>query len=596
VRPISLIVTAMKHRGGLSFTPVLVLVAGSLVGLTACSEDSTGKNWSALATCLAGPAANAPVVERVPKIRQMLLGNSAPSAGKDAWPARCAPMADDLYAGLDKSGKGAGLKRKLHDRFGCTDSKGSCKITGETALISTTTELWESAKSADLKVEAVSGTATPPLAPPPLLDSKVWKSFAEKPMRVSGPVLTEDGRALLVLKPAEGRARPTVCEVAAGFAKMKCVKGSDKIPELPPQSIEIVADDDGLYAAGLTEKGMVAYAIDSGETSDVRARGGRMIRNGVVVEKAQTEDISVGDPNATKPAAKGGKPAMFQKPKGAKPDEGFVAVELKNGKASKEIKLPIEGQVGNPTSIGNQALWITPTEGGVELNTRTIAGGRLGGGGKLKGTFAGTFNTCERGGAYALAVFGSKAGQGASSKPTGGEGKTAVTFTRFEKGSWSKPVETTMPFERAGESALTCTPDGASLAWMKAEKGTQTAPANAVVGRIDCKADGCKSNEVTIPGLDSSYLWAVGTLGDKVFVLYRGVHGETRLRVASLSDLPTTKDSIVFDVNDYGGPSTGELSVLATDTAALLLFRGERGEQPTALRLANDGAVSMVSL
>jgi hypothetical protein len=336
---------------------------------------------------------------------------------------------------------------------------------------------------------------------------------------------------------------------------------------------------------------MVGYAIDSGETSDVRMRTGRMLRNGVVVEKAQKDDVSVSDPNGAKAApAKGGKPAMLQKPKGAKPDEGFVAVELKDGKASKEIKVPIEGQVGNPTSIGNQVLWLTPTEGGLELNTLTVSGGRLGGRSKLKGTFAGTFNTCERGGAYSLAVFGSKSGQGASSKPTGGDGKTAVTFTRFDKGSWSKPAEATMPFERAGESALTCTADGASLVWMKADKGS------AVVGRIDCKADGCKSSDVTIPGLDSSYLWSVGTLADKVFVLYRGVHGETRVRVASLSDLPTAKDAIVFDVNDFGGPQTGELSVLSTDAAALLLFRGERGEQPAALRLANDGAISMVTL
>lgn len=588
----SSIVTFMKHSGGLSSIHALVLVACPIVGfgLTACSEDSSGKSWSALATCLAGPAATAPVVERVPKLRQMLLGNTAPAGAKDAWPGRCAPLADDLYAGLDKSGRGAGLKRKLHDRFGCTDSKGSCKITGEAALISHTTELWESAKTAELKLEPVSGAPAPALAPPPLLDSKAWKSFAEKPMRVSGPVLTEDGRALLVLKPAEGRARPIACEVAAGFTKMKCVKGSDKIPELPPQSIEIVADDQGLYAAGLTESGMVGYAIDTGETSDVRGRSGRMLRNGVVVEKAQKDDISVSDPNATKTAAKGGKPAMFQKPKGAKGDEGFVAIELKNGKASKEIKLPIEGQVGNPISIGNQVLWLTPAEGGLELNTKTVANGRAGAGSRLKGTFAGTFNTCERGGAYSVAVFGSKAGQSASSKATGGDGKTAITFTRFEKGRWSTPAEATMPFERAGESALTCTANGASLAWMKAEKGS------AVVGRIDCKADGCKSSDVTIPGLDSTYLWSVGTLGDKVYVLYRGVHGETRVRVAPLSDLPTAKDSIVFDVNDFGGPSTGELSVLATDTAALLLFRGERGENPAALRLGNDGAVGLVAL
>jgi hypothetical protein len=413
-------------------------------------------------------------------------------------------------------------------------------------------------------------------------------------MRVSGPVLTEDGRALLVLKPAEGRARPIACEVAAGFAKMKCVKGSDKIPELPPQSIEVVATNEGLYASGLTETGLVGYAIDTGETSAVRGRMGRILRDGVVVEKAAKEDVSVSDPNATKAApAKGGKPAMFQKPKGAKgakPDEGFVAIELKNGKESKEIKLPIEGQIGNPQSAGNQVLWLTPTEGGVELNTRTVSGGRLGGGTKLKGTFAGTFNLCERAGAISLAVFGSRSGQGASAKATGGDGKTALTFTRFEKGSWSKPVEATLPFERSGESALTCSADGATVAWMKSDKGS------AVVGRVDCKADGCKSSDVTIPGLDSSYLWSVGTLSDKVFVLYRGVHGETRLRVAALSDLPTAKDSILFDVGDYGGPSTGELSVLSTDAAALLLFRGERGEQPAALRLGSDGAVAMVTL
>jgi hypothetical protein len=584
----------MKQRGGFASTPALVLVASSLVTLSACSDDTSGKNWSALATCLAGPAANAPVVERVPKIRQMMLGSAAPAGAKDAWPARCATIADDLYAGLDKSGKTALLKRKLHDRFGCTDSKGSCKIAGETTLISATTELWESAKSADLKVEPVSGTTVPALAPPPLLDSKAWKSFAEKPMRVSGPVLTEDGRALLVLKPAEGRARPIACEVATGFAKMKCVKGSDKIPELPPQSIEVVATNEGLYASGLTETGLVGYAIETGEMSAVRGRMGRILRDGVVVEKAAKDDISVSDPNATKAApAKGGKPAMFQKPKGAKgakPDEGFVAIELKNGKESKEIKLPIEGQIGNPQSAGNQVLWLTPTEGGVELNTRTVSGGRLGGGTKLKGTFAGTFNTCERGGAISLAIFGSRSGQGSNAKATGGDGKTALTFTRFEKGSWSKPVEATLPFERAGESALTCTADGATVAWMKSDKGS------AVVGRIDCKADGCKSSDVTIPGLDSSYLWSVGTLADKVFVLYRGVHGETRLRVAALSDLPTAKDSILFDVGDYGGPSTGELSVLSTDAAALLLFRGERGEQPAALRLGNDGAVAMVTL
>ena len=51
------------------------------------------------------------------------------------------------------------------------------------------------------------------------------------------------------------------------------------------------------------------------------------------------------------------------------------------------------------------------------------------------------------------------------------------------------------------------------------------------------------------------------------------------------------KDSVVFDMGDYGGPSTGDLGVLASDTAVLLLFRGD---QPVALRVGSDGAVSVV--
>lgn len=567
-----------------------ILIPGALAPFvfSACSEDTSGKQWSALATCLAGPAANAPVAERVTKLRQIMLGNTTSSGAKDAWPSRCAPIADDLYGALDKSGKTALLKRKLHDRFGCSDIKGSCKIAGETALISATTELWESAKTADLKLEAASNVPAPAAAPPPLVDSKSWKSLSEKPLRVAGPVLASDGRALLVLKPAEGRARPTVCEFAPGFAKVRCVKGSDKIPELPAHSLEIVNDSPGLFAAGLTEKGLVAYDIETGETSAVRGRSDRLIRNGIVAEKGAKLDISA-TPGAPEPAAKGGKkPSMLQKPKGAAAaaDEGFIGVELKNGKESKEVKLPLESPVGNPITLGNQILYLTPSEKGVELGVKSLRGGRVADGGTLKGNFAGAFHTCRQGDTYALATYGSRKGQGMNAKATSGEDKTALTFTTFQKGSWSKPAEATMPFERAGESELICSEKGASVAWLKADKGS------ALVGRIDCNAEGCKSTEQNVAGLESTYLWAVGTIGDKVFVLYRGLLGETKVRVGALADLSSAKDTTVFDTGDFGGPTTGELIVLPSEQAALFLFRGE---QAVALRLGSDGAVSVVS-
>jgi hypothetical protein len=569
----------------------------AVLGATACGGDDAAKHWSELASCLAGPAATVPVAERVPKLRQMLLANSATAANKDAWPKRCAPYADDLYAALDNSGSPAILKRKLHERFGCSDTKGSCAVVADSSLISVTTELWEAAKDAELKLEPANVPA-PAAAPPPALDAKSWKSFTDKPLRVSGPVLTSDGRALAVLKTSEGRVRPIGCEFAVGFAKVHCPTPSDKVPELPPQSVEVVNDLHGLYAAGLTEQGLVAYNLENGETSVVKGRSGRLIREGVAVEKAGSDELTLSPPDPTAPPAKGakGKPAkaakpakakaaMLSKPKGATPDEGFVAYELANGKASKPVKLPFTSPVGDPITLGNQIIALTPTPQGAELSVKSLTKGRLKDGGTLKGNFAGAFHTCQHGDTLGLATFGSRSGQG-NAKPTGGDGKTAVTVTVFQNGAWSKPGDSTIPFERSGESELTCTANGASLAWFKADKGSAT------VGRIDCKSDGCKASDIGVPGLDSSYLWAVGTLGDKVFVLYRGALGETRLRVAALGELPNAKDSIVFDSGDFGGPSTGELSVLAGDSAALLLFRGD---QPVALRLGSDGSVSVIS-
>ncbi|HEV8550206.1 MAG TPA: hypothetical protein VGQ57_14280 [Polyangiaceae bacterium] len=567
--------------------------------LVACGDDAAGKHWSELATCLAGPAASAPVAERVPKLRQAMLANPPAANAKDAWPKRCAPFADELYASLDNSGKPAMLKRKLHERFGCTDTKGSCAINEDSALISTTTELWEAAKDGELKVEAAANVPAPAAGPPPPIDAKSWKSFSDKPLRVSGPVLTGDGRALIALKTTEGRVRPKACEFAPGFTKVRCVAANDKVPELPPQSIEIVNSDKGLFAAGLTDQGLVAYDLESGETSAVGGRTGRLVRDGVVVERANKEDIGGGPADPTKPdaKAKGGKAkakpapkpskkaAMLSKPKGAAAaDEGFVAVELTSGKAAKPVKLPLASPVGDPLTLGNQILALVPAEGGAEIAVKSLSHGHLKDGGTLKGNFAGAFHTCRHGDSYAFATYAGHSGQG-SAKPTGGEGKTAVTFSMLDKGSWSKPSEATMPFDRAGESDLVCNANGASITWLKGDKTSTT------VGRIDCKADGCKSSDVSLPGFDNMYLWAVAPLGDKVLVLYRSSLGETRLRLAPLADLPTAKDSVVFDVGDYGGPSTGDLGVLASDSAVLLLFRGD---QPVALRVGSDGTVSVV--
>jgi hypothetical protein len=81
-------------------------------------------------------------------------------------------------------------------------------------------------------------------------------------------------------------------------------------------------------------------------------------------------------------------------------------------------------------------------------------------------------------------------------------------------------------------------------------------------------------------------------LGDKLLLMWRSSLGETRLRIAPLASLPTTKDAIVFDAPDFGGPNAGELSALYSDDDGLLIFRGEK---PVALHASADGSVRVVT-
>jgi hypothetical protein len=561
------------------------------------SGEAASKSWSALATCLAGPAVGAPVIERAQKIRQYQLANPN-STAKDGWPSKCNASADDLYAALDTSGKPGLFRRKLQQRLSCNDQKGSCKVPTDGTLISSATELWESAKSAELNTTVAAGVAPPPEAPAPVVDSKGWKSFSAKPLRLSGPVLTSDGRAIVVLKAAEGRSRPVGCEFAPGFAKVRCLAENPKVPELPPQSIEAVSDAKGVYAAGLTDTGLVAYNLETGETSPVGGRAGRLVREGAVVDRAGAPDITdtpsepgksglPGKPGKSGKAAKSAKPAKSGLPgkgqaAGGAPDEGFVVRELSGNKASKDIPLP-KSLVGEPRAVGNQVLSLSVGE----LVTLSVKGGRVSAPTTLKGVFTGSIHTCQREGVLGVAIFGGRKDQGMA-KPTVGEDKTAVTVTLYKNGAWSKPAEATIPFDRATDSDLVCTASGASLVWAKKGDG------GATVGRVDCNADTCVTGEAKLAGVEPIYFWTASPIGLKTMLLYRGALGETRLRVAGLAELPNAKDSIVFDTADFGGPTTGELLPAFTDEAALLLFRGE--QPPVALRVGGDGAVSVVTL
>jgi len=539
---------ALDHPKTLS----LALVA---LNLAACSDGDAQKSWNELSTCLAGPAAQSSLAVRVAQLRSIALGNTATLGGKTGYPARCAPSANDLYAALGTSSEGALLKRKLHERLACGDSKGTCTLPTDSSLISVATELWEGAASAGLKTEAVPGVTAPQAAPPALLNNTTWKSFSDQPLSLVGPLLTPDGRATLLLKPREGRGKPRGCEFSAGFSKVSCFDAHADVPELPAQTVDLVSDATGVYAAGLSENGLFAYDLKSGKKSDVRGLGAlRLSRDGLAVERGDK-------------------------------DEGFQVTLLSGGKAGKPSKLPIAAAIGDPLSLGSQVVYLQQTAGGIEFVAKSLSSGRLKETSVEKGTFSGTLHGCLRNGALAVAAYGPRAGQH-NAKATAGDGKTQVTVTLFQGGAWSKPSSTTLPFERGVESDLVCTKTGASLSY------AQTVPDGIQVGRIDCDPSGCKSSEVKLPGVESKWWWAAGPLDDKLLLMWRSSLGETRLRIAPLASLPTTKDVILFDAPDFGGPNAGELSTLYAGGDALLIFRGEK---PVALHASSDGSVHVIT-
>lgn len=529
--------------------PLLALLLA--LSSAACSDGDAQKNWNALSTCLAGPAAQGPLATRVTQLRSIQLAN--PSAAKDAWPRRCGGSADELYAALGSDSEGAMLKRHLHERLGCNDTKGSCTLPTDTTLISIATELWEGAATSNLKTEAAPGISAPQTATP-LVTGAAWKSFSAAPSALVGPLLTPDGRANLLLKAREGNTRPRGCEFSAGFAKVNCFDGNVDIPEMPAQTVDLVSDLRGIYSTGLTEKGLVVHDLKTGQLTDARGMGPlRFVHDGLAVER------------------------------GAK-DEGFQLVSLTAGKASKPSKLSTS-PVGDPMSLGNQVVFLERSEGGARFVAKSLVGGRIKDVATLEGNFSGALHGCRRDSSLAVAAFASRAGQH-SAKPTAGVGKTQVTVTLFQGGTWSKPTSITIPFERGVESDLVCTKTGASLSYAQSVDG------GILVGRVDCDANGCKANDAKLPGAESKWWWAAGPLGDKVLLMWRAGLGETRMRIAPIAGLSAAKDVIVFDAPDFGGPNAGELNALYADDDALLLFRGEK---PVALHVGGDGSVRVLT-
>jgi hypothetical protein len=544
------------------------VVLGGFVG--GCGSSDAPKAWNALATCLAGPAATAPLVERVSKLRAALFA-SAGTSGADAWPARCNRHAETLYSA---TGDVPQVHRVLKEQVGCKDEGSHCTFPVDETFLSTAGKLWDAAQAAQLKTEPAADVPAPTFMPPPLADATTWKSFSPEPARVVGPALNADGSAVLLLVKREGNGRPRFCKLPAELATLTCSDANAGVPELPSQTVGLSRDGRGVFAAGLTDSGRAAYNLETGERSDVHGKSPNLVSDGVAIESGGET------PAGSKPAAVAQDPKKMAPPSSEK---GFVAVEITRGKSSKELPLALE-PAAKPVTIGNQIVYVAGDGATASLEAKAVSKGRLSSAASIKGSFAGPLHTCSSTSGSAVATFDGHDGQ-RSAKPTAGAGKTQFTIAFRTGDSWSKAQASTLPFDRALDSDLVCTKTGASIAWIRPT-------ADAVeVGRLDCTPDGCKTQTEALRGVESKWWGGVAPLGDKVMILWRSALGETRARVGSLSALASAPDVLLFDSADFGGPVAGEPLQISTDTAALFVFISPR---PVALRIGADGQAKVL--
>jgi hypothetical protein len=320
--------------------------------------------------------------------------------------------------------------------------------------------------------------------------------------------------------------------------------------------------------------GMVAFNLESGERSEVRGISRNLVSDGVAIEAA-TEL-----PPGPRQAFVGGAIPMSR----TVSEKGFVAFELHDGKASKPLKVAIE-PVGTPFTLADEIVYLTGADGERRLEAKALSKGRLRDVASVKGAFDGAFHVCDAGPHSAIATFAGHAGQHGA-RPSLGKDKTQFAITFRSGDGWSKAHEATLPFDRALDSDLVCSKGSTSVAWVR------PAASGVEVGRLDCSADGCKSNQVSLPALESKWWWGIAPLGDKVLLVWRSTLGETRFRLAPLPQLATATDQILFDSPDFGGPTAGEVSQLASDSALLLVFNDAR---PVLLRIGADAKASVLA-
>jgi hypothetical protein len=268
-------------------------------------------------------------------------------------------------------------------------------------------------------------------------------------------------------------------------------------------------------------------------------------------------------------------------------DEGYEAYALIGGKQEDAIALDLDAPLAGPKTVGPFVVWVEKAEkAGESLVVQRSAGPKkLAESARLAGSWGhGRLRACRTQGGWVVASWGLARGE-RNAMPTQGSDGTQLTVTFFDQATsaWAKPVSGRLPFDRVLESPTSCGDGSLRLAWVRSSDDKPKA------GLLTCTAEGCKAKESAWASLGIQRWVGVAPLAKgQLLVAYRTTLGDLRARIGDAATLDKAREVVLVDTEEHGGPAMAQPSILVSEGATVVLFKGENGL--AGLRIGADGS------
>jgi len=247
------------------------------------------------------------------------------------------------------------------------------------------------------------------------------------------------------------------------------------------------------------------------------------------------------------------------------PAPEFEIFRVADGKLQAKTTLKLNARVRGPEVIDDWFAYVDRNDDKktvFKAKALAHAGGVFGGETvEYAAEFPGPFQVCRSKPGAAIGAYVAPVRQ--LGKPA--SDKTQISVTLLEGKAWHAPVLHEIPKQVGQYSPWRCGAGWGGFSWLE-QQGTAL-----TVTELVCKSSGCKTQKASWSQPDLKNTLLLGYINDRVLLVYQSTAGDVRTRVATLSDLPTTKSRLGFENEEFGGVAPLGASLIEGDQTYLVL-------------------------